>query len=70
MTIRNKQDNAIILWTVDSNGNLEKKATANPNKVSTQRTYGTHPWIITDETGATTIAYFVPQTANLKVTVE
>ena len=72
VTITNNRWDKVKYWWVDYNGKpqLSHLGTVNPNTVeSVLWTYGTHPWLITTESGEL-ITAFIPYTANMQVTVE
>lgn len=72
VTITNNRNDKVKYWWVNYSGNpqLSHLGTVNPKTVeSVLWTYGTHPWLITTESGEL-ITAFIPYTANMHVTVE
>ena len=71
-TITNNRNEKVKYWWVDYNGSpsLSHHGTVQPHTPSSGLwTYGTHPWLITTESGDL-ITAFIPYIANMHVTVE
>lgn len=64
----NDQHETISLNWVDYDGVPVKYTVLQADYRDTLYTYGTHPWIITNAANDT-IAYFVPMTSDLSITV-
>ena len=69
LNIRNNRDKKVQFWWVNYNGNAVLYGEVQPKRAIKQLTYGTHPWLITEESGDL-ISVIVPHTSNMEITVE
>lgn len=66
--VNNNRDEAILLYWVDYGGAAVKILGVSPNSYGTLSGFGTQPWIIANAVDDI-IAYFVPYTSDLVITV-
>ena len=69
ITLLNQQNKAVYVYWVNYSGTAQYFARVEPGSTYYLYTYGTHPWIIADANDVS-IAYFVPYTADLTITIE
>lgn len=69
ITLLNQQNKAVYVYWVNYSGTAQYFIYVEPGSIYYLYTYGTHPWIIADANDVS-IAYFVPYTADLTITIE
>ena len=68
VTIYNHRSDYVYLWWMNYSGSYVYYGAIRPYTSYLQRSYGTHPWVITDKKGYI-IATVVPYTRNVKLSI-
>ena len=69
MRISNNRADTVHFFWVDYGGNAVLYATLAPSVTITQRTFGTHPWLITTISGDL-ISVIIPYANNMDITIQ
>ena len=69
LNIHNNRDKKVQFWWVNYSGSAVLYGEVQPKGAIEQHTYGTHPWLITEQNGDL-ISVIVPHTSNMQITVE
>ena len=68
--IYNQRSETVQYWWVNYYGYSVQYGSISSGHSNTLYTFGTHPWLITNQNGHKLITYFVPLTANMNITIK